>query len=508
MSDKEKQSTSQTHQAEVTQQKKAPPPALTVQDLAIQMRKLIEVVNANSTAQQNTFETLNVIIQALERPQISENQIESISKLINTEFFYDPDNGITFEKWFAKYKDLFMEDAKNLDEKQKIRILMRKLQSKEHALYESHICPKSPQDLTFNENIQKLTLRFGLKETVFQSRFKCLHVSKTPFEDFFTYAGRINRLVTKIDFKKMTEDQFKCLLYVSGLQSSDDSKLREKLLNQLEMEKLADNIECTASTSSSTTIPRNCLLTIDQLVLESERLASAKIDSKTVEGSKSIHKISTYHSRDENSNQPQQTEKISSTKEFPDQPSRPCWNCGDLHWVSDCPFKSHSCKKCHKTGHKDGYCNNEYIKNGKSNGKFSNTKYSNAIYKSNIITPNKNRKYISVIINGTPTNLQFDTASDITIISERTWKYIGCPKLLRTSEKIISASDNIINAKGKFRSKIKLNGKIIQSSIIVSTKNELNIFGNDLISQFGLWDIPLSSIITERTFTNNSMKKK
>lgn len=87
--------------------------------------------------------------------------MESISNSISSEFIYDPENGSTFEKWFSKYSDLFSEDAKRLDDKQKVRVLLRKLGTREHELYESHILPKTQGELSFAD-----TIKTELEETV------------------------------------------------------------------------------------------------------------------------------------------------------------------------------------------------------------------------------------------------------------------------------------------------------------------------------------------------------
>lgn len=34
-------------------------------------------------------------------------------------------------------------------------------------------------------------------------------------------------------------------------------------------------------------------------------------------------------------------------------PRSPCWQCGQMHFVRDCPFSNH---QCIRIGHKEGYC--------------------------------------------------------------------------------------------------------------------------------------------------------
>ena len=175
-----------------------------------QQRKMIELL---ISAQQGSM----LEVQPPSHSFSSERLMESISKCIKNDFVYDAENNVTFKIWFSKYKDLFTEDAKDLDDDKKVRVLLRKLGSREHQQYLAHILPKEPKNFTFDETVKNLETRFGLKETVFRSRFKCLRVTKNSAEDYFTYAGRINMLVQKIEYQKMTENDFKCLLFILSL---------------------------------------------------------------------------------------------------------------------------------------------------------------------------------------------------------------------------------------------------------------------------------------------------
>uniref|UniRef100_A0A182XPZ7 Peptidase A2 domain-containing protein n=1 Tax=Anopheles quadriannulatus TaxID=34691 RepID=A0A182XPZ7_ANOQN len=58
----------------------------------------------------------------------------------------------------------------------------------------------------------------------------------------------------------------------------------------------------------------------------------------------------------------------------------------------------------------------------------------------NVCNVEARRKYVHILINGRPTKLQLDTASDITVISEGLWKDIGQPSLIRATVKAKAAS--------------------------------------------------------------------
>uniref|UniRef100_A0A182NMZ0 DUF7083 domain-containing protein n=1 Tax=Anopheles dirus TaxID=7168 RepID=A0A182NMZ0_9DIPT len=58
-----------------------------------------------------------------------------------TEFRYDPEEGVTFAAWFGRYEDMFDKDAAKLTDDAKVRLLLRKLGTKEHERYNSYILP-------------------------------------------------------------------------------------------------------------------------------------------------------------------------------------------------------------------------------------------------------------------------------------------------------------------------------------------------------------------------------
>ncbi|VDL86103.1 unnamed protein product [Schistocephalus solidus] len=54
------------------------------------------------------------------------------------------------------------------------------------------------------------------------------------------------------------------------------------------------------------------------------------------------------------------------------------------------------------------------------------------------------RNYLTVIINGKPVRLQFDTASDIAVISKRTWHMIGRHLMITSNKKTLDVSGGIL----------------------------------------------------------------
>lgn len=88
-------------------------------------------------------------------------------------FHYLPDDGNIFAKWYRRYKDVFTEDAKDLDDAAKVRLVLRKLGVLEHNQYLDSILPKEAKDMDFNQTIKILTEKFGTTESLFSQRWKC-----------------------------------------------------------------------------------------------------------------------------------------------------------------------------------------------------------------------------------------------------------------------------------------------------------------------------------------------
>lgn len=271
-----------------------------------QQNEQIRLQTEQITTQQETQRDLLHIIEQLksdESPMVGaprkssdmEFVIETLANAMS-EFVFDMDTNSTFENWYIRYKDLFADDTQKLDERAKIRLLLRKFNNQAFARYVNVILPKSPQDYTFDETIQKLIELFGPGESIFNTRYQCLQIYKSDGMNIGDYQALVNKAVEKFKFNDMTTDQFKCLVFIRGLTSKSDVDTRVRLLSKLD------------------TNPDTML---DMLVTEYKRLVNYKKDSTTIqsrtEGELSqINRVSTNKSK----------EKKSST-------SSSCWNCGN-----------------------------------------------------------------------------------------------------------------------------------------------------------------------------------
>ncbi|XP_055585296.1 uncharacterized protein K02A2.6-like [Uranotaenia lowii] len=190
-----------------------------------------------------------VLLQNNAVPQAgSEKIIESLATGIQ-EFRFDPDGGIFFDSWFARYEDVFRQGGQHLDDAAKVRLLLRKVDT-----------DKAQASLRSTKIADQRTVPVP---AVLQYR-------KDDADDFTAYAASINKNCEAFQLNRLTSDQFKALRFVCGLQSPRDADIRTRLISKLEAEESAPPAE-------------GCQLTLDKLVDECHKLINLKQDTQMIE---------------------------------------------------------------------------------------------------------------------------------------------------------------------------------------------------------------------------------
>ncbi|XP_059222312.1 uncharacterized protein K02A2.6-like [Stomoxys calcitrans] len=397
----------------------------------------------------------------------SDGVMDMLSKCIK-EFVYNPEANQTFENWYARYDHLFGEDANKLADAEKVKLVLRKLEPEVFDKYADYLLPKVPRDLNFETTVSTLKTLFGRRESLFSSRVACMQFTKTTQMDFFTYGAMVNRNCDNFEFGKLTENQFKCLMFLRGLQAPEDADVRARLLHFLE-----GNTEDT--------------VTIDKMVSEVNRMLSLRKDAAVVEQNV-VHAVKRNHK--------QHKVKQQSSAAPSEKPRRPCWQCGEMHFAKNCSYSKHLCEQCGIVGHKEGYCSCFAATSKQRSEKKSKKKqYSKAqVSVTAVRNVAANRKHVSVKINGVKQRLQFDTGADITIISRRMWMQINKPTLLKPAHIARDASDHVLNLLGQCEVEFEFKGKSIKATIFVTPNNKLNVMGTDLMDKLGIWSLPIDTI--------------
>ncbi|XP_055542990.1 uncharacterized protein K02A2.6-like [Wyeomyia smithii] len=350
-------------------------------------------------------------------PPNPEQILDSLAGIIK-EFHYEAESNLTFAGWYSRYDDLFEKDASLLDDEAKVRLLLRKMGAMEHERYVSFILPKLPKDFSLSQTVEKLKGLFGAKESVISRRYRCLQVSKNPTEDHIAFACRVNKSCVQFELGKLTEEEFKCLIYVCGLKSESDAELRIRLLSKIEER---DNV------------------TLEQLSEESQRLVNLRHDNAMIECTSNFGHVNAV--KQFNGRRFRKSGYVAAKTDASENKNKPksqCWFCGSLHYARDCTFRSHKCSDCGQMGHREGYCSSAKKSRGaaRKRGKYSVT---SKVVTVNLCSVESRRRFVSVSFPGGEIQLQLDTASDITVISQKIWQKIGSPVLVPATVKAKTA---------------------------------------------------------------------
>ncbi|KAH9581803.1 hypothetical protein MS3_00008831 [Schistosoma haematobium] len=395
------------------------------------------------------------------------------------EFHYDPDSNVTFEMWFRRYDDLFKFDFANQDDAWKVRLLLRKLGANELNKYCNLILPLNPCDRSFADTVQTLIQHFGDNSSLFNTRYRCLKLTMNEDDDFLTHVGVVNRECERFRLKSLTEDQFKALILICSLQHQKFSDLRTRLLSRLDQE------------------PK---LTLSDIANEYQRLINLQRDTSMVQsgGSSRFEVRAVQQTPHKNKHVPASSSPShsSSRRQTKATPPAPCWQCGAWHYVRNCPFKQHRCKKCKVIGHKDGFCLRKKTpsqsRNTNKTRPRSRTSSLSLVSSCQSSSPSQ-RKFITVNINGHSSKLQIDTASDVTILSRKTWIKMGSPNLQHTTQKPRTACGNYLHLLGKMECTVTFRD-LAFVGVCYITPADLNLLGFDWFYHLNLADVPLNTI--------------
>ncbi|XP_065092789.1 uncharacterized protein K02A2.6-like [Ochlerotatus camptorhynchus] len=201
-------------------------------DLADILEQMSRLMEAQANAQK-------ALLEQLVKPKDTEFLMEALSKTL-PEFSYDPQNGVVFDKWYARHQEVFSKGGAALEEADRVRLLLQKLNSMDHDRYVNFILPRTPREITFADTVETLKEMFGHQTSVFFRRFQCLQTRKRDADDFVTYASAVNKSCEDFNVNTITADQFKCLIFVAGLHSEKNKDIRTRLLAKMESETVAD----------------------------------------------------------------------------------------------------------------------------------------------------------------------------------------------------------------------------------------------------------------------------
>lgn len=441
-------------------------------------------LEAAEVRHQEQMELLRQQLQPAANAPVLNSAVQKAKNLAETMvvFSYDPDSNQTFDAWYKRYEPIFTTDVADWTDAAKIRLLLQKFAQPDYQKFADAILPEMPTELTLAAAVKELKRIFGYRETKFALRHKCFNLKKEDSESFVNYSTRINKHGEKFDVKTCTADDFKVLLFVSGLKGPHDAQILEKLLSKVDTQH--KEIELAAGNVAALEAIKK--LTLHDLVNEAERLLSLKSDKQEVRDPPSsqtneVFAVQRPHSGKKSSPSTQQTGRA---------PKSPCRFCGGSHWERDCDHVNKACETCKNVGHKSGFCSSAMEAAFKSLLKSREAKSKVNQVKSRL--PSK-RKYVTPFISGVAVKLQLDSGADVTIITEDNWKKLGQPSLV-TCRNPDSASGDQIPMKGSFTCHMTLGKSEDFGTCYVTDRPNINLLGNDWIEALGLYNTPLASV--------------
>lgn len=170
--------------------------------------------------------------------------------------------------------------------------------------------------------------------------------------------------------------------------------------------------------------------------------------------------------------------------------------CGTRHKIRDCKVV---CSHCKKTAHNLENCRKKKNDEQKEESPKTDENRKNQVKKNqkskvSSILINKiisSRKFINLLINEIPIELQVDSGADVTIISHEMSEKLEL-KISPTTFSPNDASGNSLNLVGEVDCEISFESRTLRSKICVSSNKDLNVFGNDSLEKFNLWDKPFN----------------
>ena len=143
-----------------------------------------------------------------------------------------------FQLTFVDTKRFFSKRYDNCLVKRK-SLSFQKVSREENTKYSNFILPKekkNPEEIFFEETIKFLLGIFDEQGNLFHKRYQSLNIVKPENEDFVTYAGNVNSQCALFELGNLSENMFKCLIFMQGLTAAKDEFICSRILTIMEQD--------------------------------------------------------------------------------------------------------------------------------------------------------------------------------------------------------------------------------------------------------------------------------
>ncbi|VUZ44889.1 unnamed protein product [Hymenolepis diminuta] len=388
-----------------------------------------------------------------------ESIVKSLVQKIE-EFHFDPESDHKLESWFHQYEDVLRMQLDDILEDIKVRLLLRGFKITEQKGFTSLVRPRSVSELEVEEPVSNLSKLFVQRSSNSRKCFNFPSLTKYSSETWRDYVSRIDAAFEQSDFSAILENQFKCLLFLCSLREIYQAAVRCEMLSMLEGK--------------------------DKISLEDLTNKCFKIDHSKLNSS-----MIPQNSGQDSCAQPRE-------EVFSENASQSCFFF--YKPLTDYQF----CRTRTETQKINGNPMFKIINPPKS---------LNAVRSRDEESDIDRRIYLTVRINGRRVKLQLDTASDITMISRKTWTTLGRPELIRPNIVAQNASGGILKLKGELKCRVHYGDRRIRTRCFVGDQSDLNLIGLDWLDELKLLKRIAMVVRTARLKTNtktnqNYVRKK
>src|SRR6218665_2015913 len=154
--------------------------------------------------------------------------LATISQRIKQKFDVDGDGVYAFSTWYGRYRDLFLVDGAELDDKAKVRLLLEQMSDMVHEGYKRQVLPLDPYAISFADTLAKMKELYDTVVSSFTLRYQCFKVERHAGETLLEYTDRVNEACEKADMGKLEGDELNCLLWIFGLKGSSEVAIRQR----------------------------------------------------------------------------------------------------------------------------------------------------------------------------------------------------------------------------------------------------------------------------------------
>lgn len=348
------------------------------------------------------------------------------------------------------------------DEKKIVAVFLTSIGSKTYNLLRNLTAPDKPSDFKWADLTKTLSEHFNPKPIVIAERFHFHKREQNDGESVAEYCAALKKSSERCEFKTFLEEALRDRL-VCGLRSK---QIQKRLLAESE------------------------------LTWQSAQKIAIAMESADKQANKFRPGTTTPISADVNA----LTSRSKENGNRKDQ--RSCFRCGGSHAPQQCRFKDVSCRFCKLKGHLERVCKKKanesaghthnqkpqkpkplrYVEIEESEevrDEYSLFKIGQEAPEPSIIIPLK--------INGTEINLELDTGSSVSILSEQTWKstFPGTP-LHASNLKLKTYSGEQLKVVGQATVEVQYEEQSFHMPIQVVEGNGPSLFGRNWLKSIKL----------------------